>query len=80
MREKETGKNVTVYSAAVALRNLAEGEGNVVCASTHVHWAAAHDTRGAPHPHNGATLIPALCMWILDPDLRVDGEWGQQLI
>ena len=31
-------------------------------------------------PHNGATLIPALCMWILDPNLGVDGEWGQQLI
>ena len=45
-RGKERGKNVTVYSAAAVLKNPAEGEGNGVCASIHVHWAAARDTRG----------------------------------
>ena len=30
-------------------------------------------------PDDGATLVPALCMWILDPDFGVEGEWGQRL-
>ena len=30
-------------------------------------------------PDDGATLVPALCMWILDPDLGVEGECGQRL-
>ena len=79
-RERETRKNVTVCSAAAALRNLAESEGNGVCASTTSTGQLHMISVAWPDPHNGATLIPALCMWILDPDLGVEGEWGQRLV
>ena len=83
LQKKKRERERTKMSQSTALRwfwKIRQRAKGTAFAPASTSTGQRHAIRAAcSDPDDGATLLPALCMWILDPDLEVDGEWGQRL-
>ena len=80
MREGKKEERMSLSTALRRFWKIRQRAKGTAFAPASTSTGQLHAIRAAcSDPDDGATLVPALCMWILDPDLGVEGECGQRL-
>ena len=80
MREGKKEERMSLSTALRRFWKIRQRAKGTAFAPASTSTGQLHAIRAAcSDPDDGTTLVPALCMWILDPDLGVEGECGQRL-